>query len=110
LVFGLRFIEPFHVRRATGEEQAGKDFLDDCADGRKGERRIDRRPHPFLLQKGVGDRGDHHVVVPARIRSALEVVEAELRLEVLVVLLDGPPLVREPDDRRREAVGGSDTK
>jgi hypothetical protein len=44
-------------------------------------------------------------VLPARIASPFEVVESQLALEILVVLFDGPPLMRQPD-YLRERRGG----
>src|SRR5437899_12287972 len=52
----------------------------------------------FLLQKRVGHCGEAHVAVPPGIGSTLEMVEPEFVLEVLILLLDGPPLMREPDE------------
>ena len=58
------------------------------------------RSHPFALDKGIGDRADHHVVLPARIRAAFEVVEPEFGLEVLVMLFDRPAVMRQPHELR----------
>ena len=48
----------------------------------------------------VGDGRDHHVVLPAGQRPPLEVIEAKLGFQFLVLLLDGPPLMRETRQRR----------
>jgi hypothetical protein len=71
----------------------------------KVSRRIDGPAHPFFLKKGVGDGTDHHVMLPPRIRPALEVVEPEFGLEVLIMLLDRPALVCEPDQGRQGGRG-----
>ncbi len=63
------------------------------------------------LQEVVRDRGEHHMVMPPAERAAFEVIEAELGLEVLILLLDGPSLVRQTDDLpTSDAVGGKLTK
>ena len=59
---------------------------------------------PLALEKGVGDGGEHDVMLPAGIRAAFEVVEAEFGFELLILLLDRPALMRESDQllqRRR---------
>ena len=56
-------------------------------------------------EEGVRDRGEHDMMLPARIGAAFEVVEPEFGLELLVLLLDRPALVRESDQllhRRRD--------
>ena len=62
--------------------------------------------HPLLLEKGVGDRAEDRVVGPAGIAAPFEMVEAELVLEVLVLLLDRPPLMRQADQARQAGRGG----
>ena len=104
-LFGL--LHPAHVLRATDKQQPGKDFLYEGPGLRKRQPRSLAGPHPFGLEKRIGDRADHHVVLPARIRSAFEVVEAEFALEILVMLFDRPPVMRQPhqlrERRRRRA-------
>src|SRR3954453_24059390 len=73
-LFGL--LHPVHVPRATDEEQTGEDFLDEGAYLRKREPRSGAAPHPFRLQEGIRHGADHHVMLPARISSPFEVVEA----------------------------------
>src|SRR5829696_7608210 len=46
------------------------------------------------------------MVLPARIASPFEVVESQLALEILVVLFDGPAMMRQPHDLRERRRGG----
>ena len=64
------------------------------------------RAHPFGLEKRVGHRADDHVMLPARIRPALEVIEPEFGFEVLVVLFDRPALMRQADELRQRGGRG----
>ena len=59
-----------------------------------------RGPHPFGLEKRIGDGADGHVVLPARIRAAFEVVEPEFGFEVLIMLFDRPAVMRQPHELR----------
>jgi hypothetical protein len=59
----------------------------------------------LLLQEGVGHGGERDVPMPAGITAPLEVVESEFVLELLVLLLDRPTLVRNQTSRL-SAVGG----
>jgi hypothetical protein len=52
-----------------------------------------------FLKKRVGDRADHHVVLPARLGPTFEMIEPEFGLEVLIVLLGRPALMRESAQR-----------
>ena len=85
-------IQLFRVRRKV---QGREDF----ARGRAHWKRQRRAAcvHPFPLEKGVRDGGEHDMMMPSRIRAAFEVVEAEFGLELLILLLDRPALMREPD-------------
>ena len=103
-LFGL--LHPVHVPRSTDKQQPREDFLDEGPDLRKSQPRSGAGPHPFGLQEGIGDRADHQVMLPPRIAPPFEVVEAELRLEILVVLFDGPPVVRQPHHLRERRRGG----
>ena len=74
-----------------------------------GQRRsgFDRRAAAFDLQEGEGDRGQHDVMHPARIRAAFEVIEAEVVFECPILLFDRPTAARERDEvdqggRRRQ--------
>src|SRR5450759_3129566 len=87
-LFGL--LHPPHVMRAADKQQPRKDLLYEGPDLRKREPWPLAGPHPFGLEKRVGDGADHHVVLPARIGPSFEVIESELGLEVLVMLFDGP--------------------
>ena len=57
-----------------------------------------RRRRPLGLQEVVGDRRQDYVVVPAGERAAFEVVEAEFGLQLLVLLLDRPPVMGDAHD------------
>lgn len=50
---------------------------------------------PFALEPGVGHRGEDDVALPPGTGAALDVIEAEFVLQLLVLLLDGPPLMRQ---------------
>ena len=79
------------------KKQAGKDLLDEGADLRKCEPWAGAGSAAFALEKRVGHGADHHVVLPAGIPAALEVIESEFGFEVLIVLFDGPALMRQAD-------------
>ena len=67
--------------------------MDDPADHR--QRRCAREAATaFLLQPRVGERREHDVPVPPEERPSFEVIEAQLGFQLLILLLDGPPLVR----------------
>ena len=95
-LFGL--LHPAHVLRAADKQQPREDLLDERADLRKRQPRSLARAQAFGLEKRVGDRADDHVMLPARIRPALEMIEAEFGFEVLIVLFDGPALMRQPHE------------
>ena len=63
---------------------------------------------PFVLQKAVGKRRQDDMALPPRQRSSLEVIEADLVLEFLVLLFDGPALMGQRDQgaqrRRRRQI------
>src|SRR6266540_3564813 len=80
-----------------GEVQRGEDFADECAHHRK-RQRLAARVAALLLKKRVCDGRENDVSIPARKGSALEVVEAEFVFELLILLLDGPSLVRNPHE------------
>jgi hypothetical protein len=105
-MLGLSILKPLHVRGPAGKEEAGEDLLYDRAERRERERGIDRAAHPFFLEKRVRDRADHHVVLPARIGAPFEVIELEFGLEVLIVLFDSPPLMRQSDQRAQRGRRG----
>ena len=56
-------------------------------------------PEPQVLEKGEGDQRHQRVPMQARPGAALEVVEAELLLELLVRLLEHPARL---DQRRQD--------
>ncbi len=59
------------------------------------------RPPAFGLEKREGHGADDHVVLPAGIRAAFEMIEPEFGLEVLIVLFDRPALMRQPHELRQ---------
>ena len=63
-------------------------------------------PPAFGLEKREGHGADHHVVLPAGIRAAFEVIEPEFGLEVLIVLFDRPALMRQPHELRQRGGRG----
>ncbi len=86
-----------HVARLGRKQQRGEDFLHDGADRREGQDRSSLRTHPLALDVRVCDGGQDDMVLPAGIAPALEVVEPQFALELLVLLLDRPALVRQGD-------------
>ena len=52
----------------------------------------------LLLEKRVGDGREDDVSVPARITAAFEMIESEFVFELLILLFDGPSLMRDPDE------------
>jgi hypothetical protein len=53
-----------------------------------------------VLQEGVRDGGEDDVMMPARERSPFEMIEAQLGLELLILLFDRPSLMREANQLR----------
>jgi len=103
----FRLLHPVHVSRPTDQEQACEDLLNERADLRKRQPWTGAGATAFALEKREGDRADHHVVLPSRIRAALEMIEAEFGFEILIVLFDRPALMRQVDElgqrgRRRQ--------
>ena len=82
----------------TGDEEVCcQDLLNDGAETR--QREIARRPLvSFDLQEGVGDGREGRVALPAWERATFKVIETQFVLEFLVLLLDRPPLMGEPDE------------
>src|SRR3546814_3337728 len=82
----------------------GEYLLNDGSHARKREMRLTPSP-TFALEKAVGDRRQDHVALPARKAAAFEMIEPDLVLEFLVLLLDGPPLMRETNQRAQRGGG-----
>ena len=99
-----------HVTRLGRKQQRGKDFLHDGARGWEGQRRSSRRSHTLALDVGVRNGRQDHVMLPPRIAPTFEVIEAQFALEFLVLLLDGPPLMGQADQRPQRGGGGEWTK
>ena len=72
-----------------------------------------------VLQPRAGHRGQHDMAMPADKRAPLEMIEAEFVFEFFVLLLDGPPMMRQShraaglqssrSERGRENVGADAT-
>ena len=94
------------VMRSLGKQVCGEDFLHNAT--HPGKRQTDSDPLSLGLEKVVRDRGEHDVVMPSGERAPLEMIETELGLEVLILLLDRPALMRQADDldqrRRRRQI------
>src|SRR5215212_2623535 len=95
----LGFLHPAHVLRTADKQQPGKDFLYEGTRLRKRKAWSNARAPAFGLQKRVGDGADRHVVLPARIRAAFEMIEPEFGLQVLVMLFDRPAVMRQSHER-----------
>src|SRR5918993_3060115 len=80
--------------RSRYEKVGGQDLGDDRAHHRKC-RVMRAAPLAFALKPGVGQGGEDDVALPPREGAALEVIEAEFVLQLLVLLLDRPPLMRQ---------------
>src|SRR5712691_10479936 len=80
-----------------GEVQRSEDFADERTHHRKGQLLAACVP-ALLLKKRVCDGRKNDMPIPAGKGSALEVVEAEFVFELLILLLDGPSLVRSPNE------------
>ena len=102
----LRLFHPLHVARLVRKQQGGEDFLHDGAHRGKREPRSAVGPHPLALNVGMRDGSQDDVMMSPRIRSAFEVVEAQLALEFLVLLLDRPPLMRQGHQGAERGRGG----
>ena len=80
----MALFHPTHVSRLGRKQQCGEDLLHD------GPYRRKHQPggapaHAFALDVRVRDRRQDDMVLPAGIAPALEVVEAQLSLEYLVL-------------------------
>ena len=84
--------------RLRHEEMGRQHFLDNGAHAWQGERGLPTSSS-FVLEKAVRECGQDNVALPAGQRPAFEVVEANLVLEFLILLLDGPSLMGEPHQR-----------
>ncbi len=62
------------------------------------------------LNVRMRDGGQDDVMLPTRITSPFEVVEAQFAFEFLVLLLDRPPLMRQAHHGRSDVVAGRCTK
>ena len=69
-------------------------------------RQVRAAAEAFALQPGVRERGEDHVALPPRQGAAFEVVEAEFVLELLILLLDRPALMRQAHQRAQRGGGG----
>ena len=95
-LFGL--LHPPHVLRAADKQQPGEDLLYEGAGLRKREPRSFAGPHPFGLEKRIGDGTDHHVVLPGvtealeardRKQIASQVARLAAALDRAAAILDG---------------------
>src|SRR4029077_11444530 len=96
---------PLQIMRLRHEEVRRQHLLDDGADTRQREVRLST-PTTFHLEKAVGEGGQDDVSLPPRQTAAFEVVEADLVLELLILLLDRPSLMGETDDRAQRGGRG----
>src|SRR6266542_2518040 len=96
----LGFSHPAHVVWAADQQKPRKDFLYEGSRLRKRQARSRAWAQPLGLEKRIRDRADRQVMLPAWVRPALEMIEAQFGFEVLVMLLDGPPLMRQPHELR----------
>ena len=96
----LGFSHPSHVLWAADQEQPREYFLDEGAGLRKRQARTLAWTHPLGLEKRIRHGADRHVMLPAGVRPTLEMIETQFGFEILVVLLDGPPLMGQPDQLR----------
>src|SRR5438876_4665906 len=77
-----------------------------CRSGRDGDRtgsilpsaRGGKTPHAFRNEERIAAEHDRDVVMPARERAALEVVQAQLPLELLIGALGAPALLHDAHD------------
>src|SRR4029077_12407973 len=74
--------------------QRGKDFLDDGTYGRECQPG-GTAAHALALDVGVGHGRQNDMMLPTRIGTALEVIEPQFGFEFLILLFDGPALMRE---------------
>jgi hypothetical protein len=81
----------------AGQEEMGREDLGDDGAHDRQRRLVGAASLPLALEPRVRERGEDDVALPARERAPFEVIEAEFVLEFLILLLDGPPLMREPD-------------
>src|SRR5438552_17450365 len=63
------FVHPPHVLRTADKQQPGEDLLYERPNLRKCQSQARSGPHPFGLEKRVGDGTDHHMVLPPRVRQ-----------------------------------------
>lgn len=84
--------------RLGDEEMSRQDVLHHRSGLRQGQAGVPAVP-AFVLQKAVGQRGQHDVPLPAGQRAALEVIEPELVFQLFVLLFDRPALMCQPGQR-----------
>lgn len=94
-----------HVARLRRKQQRGKDLLHDGSDSRKCQSG-GAAAHALALDVRVSDRGQDDMMLPAGIAPSLEVVEPQFAFELLVLLLDGPALMRQGHQRAQRGGGG----
>ena len=97
-------LHPGGISRPRGKQEADEDFHHHGVDGFEGEGR--GGVQAFLLQEGVGDGADDDVVGPPGVGATFEVIEAELGLELLVLLLDRPTLMDKGHEVAERCPGG----
>ncbi len=91
--------------RPGHEEMRGQDLGDHRA--HEGQRRQVRATSvAFALQPAVREGGEDDVPLPPRQGAPFEVIEAEFVLQLLILLLDRPPLMGEPDQGAQRRRGG----
>ena len=47
----------------------------------------------FVLEPGIRQGREHDVALPSRVLASFEVIETEFLFELLILLLDRPPLM-----------------
>jgi hypothetical protein len=90
-----RAIASLAVMKLSGKWRSGRDGVRVGVSRPSG--RGGKTPHAFGNDEREAAQGDRDMVVPAEESATLEVVEAELVLEVLVDTLGAPPLHDEPN-------------
>ena len=67
-------------------------------------------PDSILARTGVAQRGEGDVALPPGQGAPFEVIEAEFVLQLMILLLDRPALVRSRTKVRSDAVAGEWTR
>jgi hypothetical protein len=89
-----QFLHGAQIMWARHEKVGGQDLGDHRAHERQ-RRQVGAPSLAFALEPGVREGGENDVALPPGKGASLEMIETEFVLQLLILLLDRPALVRE---------------